>query len=105
MSPRSAAAGRTGSRNRFRINMTPSPSCRMAPTGTLQRGFRRLNMKKKSFGTFHGLKTSVGNNMDNNEDDVWHVKRALNRTGHRAEPADNGIIDRSTDEGIRKFQR
>lgn len=51
------------------------------------------------------LKDSVGNMMKNDEDDVINVKNALHSLGYRAEPAQNGIIERETDEGIRSFQR
>ncbi len=51
------------------------------------------------------LKGSVGNMMKNDEDDVINVKNALHRLGYRAEPAQNGIIEQETDEGIRSFQR
>lgn len=51
------------------------------------------------------LKDSVGNMMKNDEDDVINVKNALHSLGYRAEPAQNGIIERETDEDIRSFQR
>ena len=59
---------------------------------------------------FKGLKLfsltrSVGNMMDNDEEDVTGVKNALFALGHRKEPAQNGIIDQETDDAIRSFQR
>lgn len=57
--------------------------------------------KFKSFS----LKGSVGNMMENNEEDVINVKNALFRTGHRKTPAQNGIIEQETDDAIRSYQK
>lgn len=62
------------------------------------------------FGNFSGLKLfsltgSVGNMMDNNEEDVMKVKNALHATGYRDEPADSGIIEQKTDDAIKSFQK
>lgn len=59
---------------------------------------------------FKGLKLfsltgSVGNMMQNDDEDVTHVKNALFASGHRKDPAQNGVIDQETDDAIRSFQR
>ena len=54
---------------------------------------------------FFGLITrAVGNNMENDDQDVRRVKNVLHNTGFKDEPAENGIIDRPTDESIKRFQ-
>ncbi len=50
------------------------------------------------------IKNSVGNFVQNDEADVLIVKNALNDTGYRDAPIDNGIIERETDQAIQKFQ-
>ncbi len=61
-------------------------------------------------GNLFGLiKGPVGNNMDNNQEDVLMVKRRLNKAGYfnnlyqRPEP--HGFITKEMDMGIRAFQK
>lgn len=53
----------------------------------------------------HGLKSGVGNMMDNDGEDVKWVKNALYIANHRETPAQNGIIEQDTDNAIRSFQK
>ncbi len=52
---------------------------------------------------------SVGNNMDNHEDDVLNVKRNLNKAGYfdglHKDPEPHGFITREMDNGIKMFQK
>ncbi|MEM6781985.1 MAG: peptidoglycan-binding domain-containing protein [Pseudomonadota bacterium] len=59
--------------------------------------FRGLNYTK--------LNASVGNNMENEEEDVIAVKRTLKNRGYYKPDIENGIVDRETDRGIKAFQR
>lgn len=59
----------------------------------------------KFFDIFSGLfKGGVGNNMENNDDDVLRTKKALSSAGHYTEPVENGILDRRLDTAIKSFQ-
>jgi hypothetical protein len=51
------------------------------------------------------LRTSVGNMMENDEEDVKQIKNMLYVAGHRKTPAQNGIIEQQTDDAIRSFQK
>ena len=62
------------------------------------------------FDAISGLITgSVGNNMDNNEEDVLNVKRNLNKVGYfddlDQEPEPHGIITKNMEDGIRSYQK
>ena len=62
------------------------------------------------FDAISGLNTgSVGNNMDNNEDDVLNVKRNLNKAGYfddlDQEPEPHGFITNNMEKGIRSYQK
>ncbi|MCB1557713.1 MAG: peptidoglycan-binding protein [Alphaproteobacteria bacterium] len=62
------------------------------------------------FDAISGLITgSVGNNMDNHEDDVLNVKRNLNKVGYfddlDQEPEPHGFITKNMEKGIRSYQK
>lgn len=62
------------------------------------------------FGAISGLITgSVGNSMDNNEEDVLAVKRNLHKAGYldvfNEEPEPHGFVTKKMDDGIRIFQK
>ena len=58
---------------------------------------------------FHDLSRlitgTVGNNMNNDEEDVRKTKENFSKIGRYNEPVENGIIDRELDTAIRGFQR
>ncbi|GEM_PF-2583209 len=51
------------------------------------------------------IRSSVGNNLFNKQDDVTSVKRALSALGRFEEDEPNGYITRELDGSIRKFQK
>ena len=62
------------------------------------------------FDSFVGfIKNPVGNNMDNNHEDVLAIKRNLNKAGYfdnlAQDPEPHGFITKEMDEGIRAFQK
>jgi hypothetical protein len=56
-----------------------------------------------SFADF--LKGSVGNNMDNNPEDIKNTKRNLSQAGFFDDEIENEFITRKLDNGIRQFQK
>jgi peptidoglycan hydrolase-like protein with peptidoglycan-binding domain len=61
----------------------------------------------ENFGAFFGklIRSSVGNNFENQEADVLRVKGALSNLGHYKKKIENGIIDQELDSAIHSFQR
>lgn len=62
------------------------------------------------YESFFGfIKSAVGNNMDNHEEDVLKVKGGLSRAGYFKniydEPEPHGFITKEMDIGIRNFQK
>ena len=51
------------------------------------------------------LKGSVGNDMDNNPEDVRNTKRNLKNTGHFEDDTENDFLTRELDTGIKAFQQ
>lgn len=58
---------------------------------------------------FRFIKGAVGNNMDNDQEDVITVKRNLNKIGYfdnlDQDPEPHGFITKEMDTGIRSFQK
>lgn len=58
---------------------------------------------------FSFIKGAVGNNMDNDQEDVITVKRNLNKIGYfdnlDQDPEPHGFITKEMDTGIRSFQK
>ncbi len=55
---------------------------------------------------FSGLiKFPVGNNLNNDEDDVTTLKKELSNRGYYSPPIENGIIDADMDKALRNFQK
>ncbi len=46
----------------------------------------------------------VGNNLENDDEDVLQAKRAFSKAGYYNRPVENGIIDRELDDAILAFQ-
>jgi peptidoglycan hydrolase-like protein with peptidoglycan-binding domain len=51
------------------------------------------------------IRSPVGNNLENKEDDVRKVKKAFSELGYYKRPVENGIIDQELDTAIHSFQK